>query len=471
MASTYLTRTVTSPTSAYKATFSAWVKRSSIGVRQRIFSVINPSATASYSYIEFDVDDQLNITDYPNSSPYFYMSTNAKYRDTSAWYHIVLAFDTTQATASDRQKLYVNGEEITSFSGSGIGNQNQSLMLSISGKTFYVGQHGTAGMYFNGSMSHIHFIDGTAYDPTAFGEYDANGVWKIKTSPSVTYGNNGFFILKDGNSVTDQSGEGNNFTVGGGTLTNTEDNPSNVFCTINPLNHDFANADTDLYYGNTLVYPRANANYNYAVSTLGIPKSNGKFYVEAKYLQYDGVNAGVGIVDMDGVSEIFYENRNIMDDNIATNIGRVILSKAGNAIRPSATTNSYSSVWSNGDIISIAIDTENGAVYFGINGTWQNSGVPTSGSSKTGAVDISAQSWWTENSNWGIWCGDSAANHDRFAFNFGNGSFGNTSGYSATPTITSTAVASAGTNASGIGIFEHDVPTGYTALSTKGLNL
>jgi hypothetical protein len=84
-------------------------------------------------------------------------------------------------------------------------------------------------------MSHIHFIDGTAYDATAFGEYDANGVWKIKTSPSVTYGTNGFFILKNGNSVTDQSGNSNNFTVAGGTLTNTEDNPSNVFATLNPL--------------------------------------------------------------------------------------------------------------------------------------------------------------------------------------------------------------------------------------------
>ena len=76
MASTYLTRTVTSPTSAYKATFSAWVKRSSIGVRQRIFTVINPSATASYSYIEFNANDQLGITDYPNSSPYFYICSH-----------------------------------------------------------------------------------------------------------------------------------------------------------------------------------------------------------------------------------------------------------------------------------------------------------------------------------------------------------------------------------------------------------
>ena len=96
-----------------------------------------------------------------------------------------------------------------------------------------IGKWVTSAYYHDGSMSHFTFIDGTAYDATAFGEYDANGVWKIKTSPSVTYGTNGFFILKDGNQCTDQSGNSNNFTVGGGTLTNTEDNPSNVFATLN----------------------------------------------------------------------------------------------------------------------------------------------------------------------------------------------------------------------------------------------
>jgi len=95
--------------------------------------------------------------------------------------------------------------------------------------------------YFDGSMSHVHFIDGTAYDASAFGSTDSTtGEWKINTSPSVTYGTNGFFILKDGNSVTDQSPNSNNFTVGGGTLTKTEDNPSNVFATLNPLRFLFS---------------------------------------------------------------------------------------------------------------------------------------------------------------------------------------------------------------------------------------
>ena len=96
--------------------------------------------------------------------------------------------------------------------------------------------------YFDGSMSHFHLIDGTAYDASAFGETDATtGEWKGKTSPSVTYGTNGFFILKDGNGITDQSGEGNNFTLGGGTLTDLKDNPDNVFATLNPLDRFYQN--------------------------------------------------------------------------------------------------------------------------------------------------------------------------------------------------------------------------------------
>ena len=137
---------------------------------------------------------------------------------------------------TNRTKIYVNGNEVTSFiTLLHIHHKTNRLFNINNSQTIYVGAFNTTQDFFNGSMSHYHFIDGTAYDATAFGEYDANGVWKIKTSPSVTYGTNGFFILKDGNSVTDQSGNSNNFTVAGGTLTNTEDNPSNVFATLNPL--------------------------------------------------------------------------------------------------------------------------------------------------------------------------------------------------------------------------------------------
>jgi hypothetical protein len=115
--------------------------------------------------------------------------------------------------------------------------QNTDSIVN-STSTIYIGERPDDNAHFDGiNESYTFLVMVHAYDATAFGEYDANGVWKINTSPSVTYGTNGFFILKNGNSVTDQSGNSNNFTVAGGTLTNTEDNPSNVFATLNPLDN------------------------------------------------------------------------------------------------------------------------------------------------------------------------------------------------------------------------------------------
>jgi len=190
-----------------------------------------------------------------------------------------------------------------------------------------------------------------------------------------------------------------------------------------------------------------------------MPKGNGKFYFEAKYIESSNITAGVGIVDMSYASDIFYQNRNLMTATNNTNIGRCFFSSAAQSII-SGTASSYGSSWSNNDIIAMACDMENGAFYFRINnGAWLNSGDPTSGASRTGAIVLNGTTTWNDSSDWGIWCGDAASGKDAFAFNFGNGYF------------QTTAVASAGTNASGIGIFEYDVPTGYTALSTKGLNL
>jgi len=229
MASTSLSRTPASAGNRKTWTWSGWVKRGKI-------SANNPSLIGVYSnptqlFIAFNSSDKLFMQDFGT----VFITTSQVFRDPSAWYHIVISFDSTQATSSDRWNLYVNGEQVTSFDTEVYPSQNYDSAFN-STLTHYVGYNNvSSGYYFDGSMSHVHFIDGTAYDASAFGQFDSNGVWTIKTSPSVTYGTNGFFILKDGNSVTDQSGNSNNFTVGGGTLTNTEDCPSNVFATGNPL--------------------------------------------------------------------------------------------------------------------------------------------------------------------------------------------------------------------------------------------
>ena len=442
MASTYLTRTPSSAGNRRTFTISDWVKRSAISNANNQVFTSGTYASTQMSQIYFESDDTLNVSDYTASeSKSFKVTTNRKFRDTSAWYHIVVAVDTTQGTASNRVKIYINGVQETSFLESNYPSQNFDCAFNLN-QIHTVGNRNGAFQEFNGSMSHFHNIDGTAYDPTAFGEYDANGVWKINTSPSVTYGTNGFFILKDGNSVTDQSGNSNNFTVAGGTLTKTEDSPSNVFATGNPLASYWTSA-TFSNGNNTQV--TQNNNYAFNTSTLGF--QTGKWYYEAKLVSTAGS-------DMFGITG--RTNANSTTAALGQYADQYVFNSNAGQMRNNNTDTSYASAFNtNGTIVQIAVDMTNLKIHLGLNGVWQNSSNP---SNNTGGFTIGAISTTTDGFYF-VGIGDYSNTQGTYEYNFGNGYFG------------TTAVASAGTNASGIGIFEYDVPTGFTALSTKGLNL
>ena len=432
MANTYLTRTPTTE-NINKLTLSCWVKRGSISNNsQRIFS--NPSS--EYLFHRFETNDQFRFTIVVDGSETS-IRTNRVFRDTSAWYHIVVRWDTTQATEADRIKLWVNGVQETSFNLATYPALNSSSDMFNSGTAFEIGRYSTGNNeYFDGSMSHLHCCSGYAYDASAFGQFDANGVWTINTSPSVTYGTNGFFILKNGNSVTDQSGNGNNFTVAGGTLTNTEDSPSNVFATLNPLVNN-AGEMMALTKGNlTCESTTTSPAWKLAVSTLGM--TSGKYYWEVKF---------------DNVHNCY--NTGIMGSNLLTANTSNIMSQIGYTgfynndggefrVDNTDTTVDYG-LYNTGDIMGIACDMDNYTIAFYKNGV---SHVSSQSISTTGR-DIVFPCSIHYQTNGGV----------QASYNFGNGYFG------------TTAISSAGTNASGNGIFEYDVPTGYTALSTKGLNL
>jgi len=445
MAGTYLTWTPSGAGSTTKWTTSFWVKRANLGGTQEL--VANWGSGNDNTTVRFLSGNNLEIVDYQSSSVVMKRVTNRLFRDTLAWYHIVVNIDTNQSTANDRTKLYINGVQETSFSTT----TNYSSGQAHKWNTTYVhniGQSGGGAGEFDGSMSHIHFIDGTTYDASAFGETDStSGEWKIKTSPSVTYGTNGFFILKDGNSVTDQSGNSNNFTVAGGTLTKTESSPSNVFATLNNL--DGYVSHMVFSHGNNTVDNGSTAtNKSYTRSTLGM--TSGKFYFEAK----DVTNAN-------------YQSIGITDKASGGTDGELGGSSADYVYRNDAgqkgnnnSFSSYGNSYTTNDIIGCAVDLDNLKIYFSKNGVWQNSGDPTSGATGTGAAFTITAPSLTSTGFYFFAVGDNtAANSSKWSANFGNGYFG------------TTAVSSAGTNASGNGIFEYDVPTGYTALSTKGLNL
>ena len=207
------------------------------------------------------------------------------------------------------------------------------------------------------------FIDGTAYDATAFGEYDANGVWTINTSPSVTYGTNGFFILKDGNSVTDQSGNSNNFTVGGGTLTNTEDNPSNVFNVWNAL-VSYPTYPNSLSNGNTTITANANTgNGSTSPGTIGV--SSGKYYFEFKVTSSTINNSSIGMCKADMnfnyQADAYPYNSSLGNNGIHyTGTGDMVVNGTNVGNQGS---------WSQNDIIGLAVDLDNGNIAFTKNGS------------------------------------------------------------------------------------------------------
>jgi len=432
MASTYLTRTPSSTGNRKTFTISVWVKRSELSTNQKIFEA-SPDGS-SRTEITFKTTDELQFYAEVGGVTKYNLKSNAKLRDTNGFYHIVCAVDTTQSTSSNRVKMYINGEQITSLDINVYPDQNFDTLVNLSSQINVIGRRNPySDFYFNGVMSHFHLIDGTAYDATAFGETDSTtGEWQINTAPSVTYGTNGFFILKDGNSVTDQSGNSNNFTVGGGSLTKTEDCPDNVFATFNPL------------YSGGAVYSNGNltstislgSNKFGGVSTIGV--SSGKWYAEFKALSDTTNNIAVGIYGQPGLAS----NNNQAVGKETDSIG--YRSDGSKGIEN--TFSSYGVSYTTNDIIGVALDLDSGTktITFYKNGASQGA-ITISLTPDEGFWFLSANS--ADGGKSGIW-----------SANFGNGYFG------------TTAVASAGTNASGIGIFEYDVPAGFTALSTKGLN-
>jgi len=425
MASTYLTRTLSSAGSLTTFTISLWIKRSALSTYNTLFQ-----AQANGGYFRLLLDsNKINILDDTSGVN---KTTSALFRDTSAWYHLVFAFDSTQATASNRDRLYINGEEITSWSTNTPSTQNNSYRWQENNQVQNIGRHASAGDYFDGLMTHIHVCDGTQYSASDFGETDATtGIWKPKTAPSVTYGTNGFFLKFENSGAmgTDSSGNSNNFTVNG-TMTQTIDTPSNVFATLNPL---IASSIPTYSNGNLTI--AGASTWESSPSTLAV--SSGKYYAEFK--DVSGTNNMVGVENAEIQSWIVQFPGWSSDGwGYARDGGK----------RNSGIDTSYGSSFTSGDIISIALDMDNKYVYFAKNGVWQNSGDPTSGATGTGGLSLSADLYYFV----------TASFNSSSSANFGNGYFG------------TTAVSSAENPDDGIGIFEYAVPTGYKALCTKSIN-
>ena len=377
--------------------------------------------------------------------------TNAAYYDPAAWYHFVLAVDTTQGTASNRAKLYVNGSQVSSFSTETYPDQNFDSHINDD-VPHYMGNKDGSNDDYEGHLSEFYLIDGTQYAASNFGETDDNGVWIPKETTGLSFGTNGFFMefQQTGTSANssgkgaDTSGQDNHYDDNNMTAEDiTVDTPTNNFATLNPLNIR-QGIGTTFQEGNCQVKSATSGSSTAgAFSTIAGLKS-GKWYAEFKPTVV-GTNATMrfGIEDTDF---------NAADG--LCNVAASAYASNGNKGR-NATDTSHGDSYDDDDIIGVAVDLDNGAIYFSKNGTWQNSSDPESGSSKTGAaytdiLTILPTGGYMFAFNFVY----NNSQQEIIQANFGNPIFSISSGNS---------------DGNGYGNFEYSVPSGYYALCTKNL--
>ena len=436
--SDYLNRTLGTPTLATKNTLSIWFKKAKLGADQSMIL-----GNGNQGGINLHNDDGVVFYNAGGS-----LRTNRKLRDTSAWYNLVVVTDTTLNTATDRLKMYINGVQETSFSSSGNPSQNAASNLG-SATAHNIGVNNSPANYFNGYMSEFVFIDGTALDPTSFGEFDEDSsIWKPKNVSGLTFGTNGFY-LKFGNSGalgTDSSGEGNTFAVNNLTaIDQSTDTCTNNFATMNPLDNYWQGS---AFSEGSLTVTTTNASQSYNTSSIMV--SSGKWYVECKpvsggsepeigiFSKLTGANAGNN-------SQLSYNANGYAYR--ASNPGSVWYN--GSAVSTSF------SQYANGDIVGIALDLDNNKLYFSKNGTFGNSGNPTSGATGTGAISIVAPASTTLGA-YGFAANENFNDQNKvFSWNFGSPPY---------------AISSGNTDGNDHGNFEYAVPSGYLALCTKNLS-
>ena len=437
--SDYLSRTFPSAGNRRTWTISCWIKRTNISTSEKSFFA-NYTSSSNLGNLYFRSGDDLQYYNENLSVATTYKTPINKLRDVSAWYHYVFRCDTTDATSSNRYRHYFNGVLFnTTFAEDLAPSQNYDTEINKA-IAHYIGYNGNSGGYFSGYLADYYFIDGQALDPTSFGETDEDtGIWKPKAYTG-TYGTNGFYLqFKNSASLgTDSSGNGNNFTVNNLTsIDQTTDTPTNNYCTMNPL--FIPTSGTATFSEGNLNLSLNNFDFG-LISTMGV--SSGKWYWEVKW-------TADGDFDRLGVKPAISPSQNPVDIGIGWN--RLSTSN-GMSMLGTSVSGSWGSAFSVGDIIMFALDCDNKALYIGQNGTWRNSGVPTSGASKTGAVDYSAQSTLTSDYLFPS-IGKGNAGTTGTQWNFGN------------PIYSSNSY----TDGAGFGNFSYAVPSGYYALNTKNL--
>ena len=383
--SAYLSRTPASAGNQKTWTYSAWVKRGSLGSIQDIWHA-NCYGTSENDYFAFD-NNTLQFRIKNSNSVVCELITTQVFRDPSAWYHIIVAWDSTQATSSNRVKIYVNGTQITAFSTSTYPSQNtdtssyNNTVLHTIGTQWY---NSTLSNYYDGYITEINFIDGQALTPSSFGKTDAATNQWIPKKFAGTYGTNGFYLkFADASAATaaaigkDSSGNGNNWTpnnisvTAGSSYDAMIDSPTlsaaaSNYAVWNPLDSTLASITGGVREANLVAGNGVDLVIRAVRATFQLP-TTGKWYWENIWAN---------------TTSTAYLGIGTAATSLSANLGS---SSTGYSYNPNGnkfnnnSSSSYGNTFTNGDVIGVAFDSDNGKLYFSKNGTWQASGDPVAG--------------------------------------------------------------------------------------------
>ena len=417
-----LNRTLGTPTNNYKWTISFWLKRTELGVEDAIMTSF--TNTQNRGMLLFRTDDQLEILDLQSDSYVMQKKTNRKFRDVSAWYHIVISSDAT--LSSPETKFYVNGVEETSFATTNEYTQNQANKWN-SAIANYIGNDSST-RDFSGYLAEFVFIDGQALAADQFGEFDEDtGIWKPIDVSGLTFGTNGFYLdfENSGSLGADVSGNGNNFTVNNLTsIDQSTDTCTNNFATINSLDKNLS--DVVLSEGNLKMTTTAVNKGSRA--TIGV--SSGKWFWEIKIGSKGNNDILIGIAQPSNWS-LDYVGSSSTSYSYASSA-----QKYNNASQ-----SSYGASFTTDDIIGVALNMDDGEIAFYKNGSSQGTaytGIPT--------TDFILPAF----------SGQSGSGVDTdFSVNFGSPPYSESGGNS---------------DGNGYGNFSMSVPSGYYSLNTKNLS-
>ena len=445
----HLSLTLTQNGTSQRAfTFSCWIKRSkrNTDVPRLIHMGGDGASPTHYISVRFRDDQNGRLSFYTEAGGSgFQLNTNRLFRDESAWYHIVVAVNSEATEESDRQRMYVNGVEETSFSSTTAMSQNADLNHNQTNDVIYLFRKQEDSDHFPGYACEVAFIDGQQLAPTAFGEFDEDSptIWKPKDfKDDVTFGTNGFYLeFKDSSDLgIDTSGNGNDLNVYANNQST--DTCTNNFATLNSLNTYPSNPPAVSEGNLQVVTVNADPGYFGSSSTIGV--TQGKWYAEFKPTASTG-----GVAYLIGVSHDPFQ----MAKNGATSGNQYndtvwgYYANNGNQYHDGSNS-SYGNSYTTNDIIGVALDLDNHKLYFSKNGTFQNSGDPTSGSTGTGAISIDTGKPYF------FVLTDLGGSVSTFQANFGSPTF---------------SISSGNADANGHGNFEYSVPSGYFSLCTKNL--